>query len=282
MKRRTDLYGGFSEPSTSYTMLVERDNKAKLVTVTAMEASLLENSDHTQHDALIRRILVKNKLEGAKILLKQIPSGQLIEYHSNKECIPQLMVIQSATEFNNAEQLWLDRKDYDNLAILLSFNNKGKRNNEASVERLLIKKYGKNADLSDKTIELFKKILLTIDNRYPYLGLKLSKNKVEKAKRKFSSVKFDDIWGKGKDGNKDEIVQIGQQSILIRMLVGLHAGPERSNLVSIGLPNEWGRVRKQAGFTLSDSDTFIYQSPSGIFEQRVTVKELKEKADKRK
>ena len=282
LKRRTDLYGGFSEPSTSYTMLVERDNKAKLVTVIAMEASLLENSDHTQHDALIRRILVKNKLEGAKILLKQIPSGQLIEYHSNKECIPQLMVIQSATEFNNAEQLWLDRKDYDNLAILLSFNNKGKRNNEASVERLLIKKYGENADLSDKTIELFKKILLTIDNRYPYLGLKLSKNKVEKAKRKFSSVKFDDIWGKGKDGNKDEIVQIGQQSILIRMLVGLHAGPERSNLVSIGLPNEWGRVRKQAGFTLSDSDTFIYQSPSGIFEQRVTVKELKEKADKRK
>ncbi|WP_394953614.1 type II CRISPR RNA-guided endonuclease Cas9 [Scardovia wiggsiae] len=278
LKTKTNLYGGFSEPSTSYTMLVERDNKAKLVTVTAMEASLLENSDHAQHDALIRHILVKNKLDGAKILLKQIPSGQLIEYHSNKECIPQLMMIQSATEFNNAEQLWLDRKDYDDLAILLSFNNKGGRNNEASVERLLIKKYGKNADLSDKAVELFKKILLTIDNRYPYFGLKLSKNKVEIAKGKFSSVKFDDIW----DKDKKKIVQIGQQLILIYMLAGLHAGPERSNLVSIGLPSEWGRVRKEAGFTLSDSDTFIYQSPSGIFEQRVTVKELKEKADKRK
>ena len=88
------------------------------------------------------------------------------------------------------------------------------------------------------------------------------------------------------------------------LLKALHANAENINLAGLvkvlhgdkeysddgkakefkkfGFSPRWRRISNPTGFTLSDSDTFIYQSPSGIFEQRVTVKELKEKADKQK
>lgn len=63
-----------------------------------------------------------------------------------------------------------------------------------------------------------------------------------------------------------------QLDVLGMIVVALHADPGRANLSLVGLPSEWKRVRS---VSFSDDDEFVFQSPSGLFEMKITIAELK-------
>ena len=63
-----------------------------------------------------------------------------------------------------------------------------------------------------------------------------------------------------------------QLDVLGMIVVALHADPGRANLSLVGLPSEWKRVRS---VSFSDDDEFVFQSPSGLFETKITIAELK-------
>ena len=58
----------------------------------------------------------------------------------------------------------------------------------------------------------------------------------------------------------------------------LHADAKNANLKALGMSGRWGRMSNQSGYTFADSDEFIFQSPSGLFEKRISVGELKRRA----
>ena len=76
------------------------------------------------------------------------------------------------------------------------------------------------------------------------------------------------IW----DGNK--MTQIGQQIILDRILIGLHANAAVSDLGVLKISTPLGKMQQPSGISLSPDTQIIYQSPTGLFERRVALRDL--------
>lgn len=232
-KKDTSLYGGFSSAKSVYSALIESKKKVRLVNITMQEYAFL--GDYPSNAAL-RKVLSKKKTEyaKAKILLRHIPKMQLIRYNGA------LMVIKSATEFNNAQQLWIDYPMY------VYFDDAVRRN------RIL-----DDRDL----VSVFEGIMSAVQNHYPY----------HKTSREIYPQVYEAFC---KLGNNEKI------TVLQKMVTALHADSKYSDLREIGLPKYWQRMTKTAGYSFTDEDDveFVFQSPSGLFEKRITVAELRKRA----
>lgn len=65
-----------------------------------------------------------------------------------------------------------------------------------------------------------------------------------------------------------------KKNVLNELFVGLHANATRSDLSSIGLGNRFGSLMLSGGIKLSSNAEIIYQSPTGLFERIVALKDL--------
>lgn len=154
---------------------------------------------------------------------------QLIRYNNA------YMVIKSATELNNARQLWIDHRVYDALDDYLK---KGVSRNGVD------------------TVTVWDMLFKAVEKGYPLHVIE--RNVLDDARVKFMELSLAE-----------------QIDVLGLIVIALHADPRRANLRIVGLPSEWKRIRS---VSFSDNDEFIFQSPSGLFEKRVTVAELRRKA----
>lgn len=224
-KADTSLYGGFSSAKVVYSILVELKGKVRLVNITMQEYSMLGDCPS---DEALKKVLVAKKPEyaKAKILLRHIPSMQLIHYKG--AC----MTIKSATELNNARQLWLDCDVYNALDDYL--------------------KCGTSKSSID-IMQIWDALFDAVNKHYPLH--RVEESTLAKARTKFEKLDLDK-----------------QLDVLGMIVVALHADPGRANLSLVGLPSEWKRVRS---VSFSDDDEFVFQSPSGLFETKITIAELK-------
>lgn len=71
-----------------------------------------------------------------------------------------------------------------------------------------------------------------------------------------------------------KMVQVGQQIILDRVLIGLHANAAMSDLKVLKMTTPFGMIQQPTGITLSSDTQIIYQSPTGLFERRVALRDL--------
>ena len=233
-KQDTSLYGGFSSAKPAYAVLIESKGKTRLVNVTMQEYSLL--GDRPSDDEL-RKVLAKKKSEYAKanILLRHVPKMQLIRYGGG------LMVIKSAGELNNAQQLWLPYEEYcyfDDLS------------------------QGKGSLEKDDLKKLLDSILGSVQCLYPW--------------HRFTEEELADLHVAF-----DKLPEDEKKNVITGIVSALHADAKTANLSIVGMTGSWRRMNNKSGYTFSDEDEFIFQSPSGLFEKRVTVGELKRKAKKR-
>lgn len=232
-KQDTSLYGGFSSAKPAYAVLIESKGKTRLVNVTMQEYSLL--GDRPSDDEL-RKVLAKKKSEYAKanILLRHVPKMQLIRYGGG------LMVIKSAGELNNAQQLWLPYEEYcyfDDLS------------------------QGKGSLEKDDLKKLLDSILGSVQCLYPW--------------HRFTEEELADLHVAF-----DKLPEDEKKNVITGIVSALHADAKTANLSIVGMTGSWRRMNNKSGYTFSDEDEFIFQSPSGLFEKRVTVGELKRKAKK--
>jgi CRISPR-associated endonuclease Csn1 len=74
------------------------------------------------------------------------------------------------------------------------------------------------------------------------------------------------------DGNKK--IHSGKREILNEILKGLHANPSLGSLKEIGISTPFGKIQGSNGTKLSEDTLVVYQSPTGLFERRVSLKDL--------
>ena len=230
-KKDTSLYGGFSSAKSVYSVLIESKKKVRLVNITMQEYALL--GDHPS-DVALRKVLGKKKTEYAKarILLPHVMQKQLICYGGA------LMTVMSASELNNAQQLWLPASIYNLFDDL-----------EKSIVHL------EDIDLNS----LLRVIMDSIQKYYPWH--KFNDNKLVEFYEKFDRLELED-----------------QRDVIVSMVVALHADSKTANLEKMGMAKSWRRMNNKSGYSFSDDDEFIFQSPSGLFEKRITVAELRRRA----
>lgn len=74
------------------------------------------------------------------------------------------------------------------------------------------------------------------------------------------------------NGNKK--VTDGKLEVLDNILIGLHADPSFGNLKQLNMSTPFGQMQTKGGVVLNGNSTLIYQSPTGLFERRVKLKDL--------
>lgn len=154
----------------------------------------------------------------------------------------QLVTVSSATELHNFNQLYLDFSDSKQTTQLLKL--------KASL-----------ADDADhqKMNGMIRKIVELAAKRYT-LYATLFKQMSDNFDDNFDTLNFED-----------------KQQLLQRLLTVLHANPSTADFKKMKVSN-MGRQFFPSGVTFSESDIFIFQSPTGLFERRLTIKELAQRA----
>lgn len=249
----TSLYGGFSEEHTACMVLVD-DKKVRLLNILVSEYEAYTSCSNSQ-ERLDWLRTQKNLSNNARLLLDHIALGQVLEWHKSGTAIPALVLIKSASEFNNARQLWLDRTTYNYIDML------SHTDDEQEVQHHFKEAYHVQ-NLAQCMSDIFTKLLHISAAYYPSYGV--NESNTEQAVEKFAKLPFEE-----------------QKKVLSGMILALHSGPGRADLKKVGLGSACGRMNNNSGFTLSDQDTFIFQSPSGLFTKRVSVKQLRQHADNR-
>ncbi len=265
LRKKVDLYGGFTSAKTASMMLIEYNGKTRLVSVTQSEKSAMKLDKAKAIDS----ILEERNFTGARIILDEVVPGQLLNYSGAR------VTVQSASEINNAIQLWLPQELYVMTDIVL-----GSSNEEVCANRLTeVMNDSEEIDIRSILSEIFEVLMEVTNKYYPLLNLP------NEAKESFDSIVPDS------DSEKQQTEFELKQKVILGVIKGLQANSKRGDLSliklpaergrlnkEIKLPAEWGRLNKKSGYILSDSDEFIFQSPSGIFEMRITVSELKRRA----
>lgn len=154
----------------------------------------------------------------------------------------QLVTVSSATELHNFNQLYLNQSDYNQTTKLLKL----KANLADDVDHQNMN------DMIRKIVELASKRFTL----YATLFKQMSDN-------------FDD--------NFDTLDFEDKQQLLQRLLTALHANPSTADFKKMKVSNK-GRQFYPSGVAFGENDIFIFQSPTGLFERRLTIKELAQRA----
>lgn len=234
-QQNTALYGGFTgQQNACAVLLADKKGKAIMLDIPMrLYAQYLQCRDNDKQLLELLKTVDAKKVAGATVLLNHVPKNQLMTYRSNK------VLVKSASELNNAQQLWLDHKNYD----------------------LVDKFVEAKMDLEGSEIlQIFNALMQALQRYYPLYSV--SNEKLVNAHQKFSKLDVAD-----------------QQAIISGLLTALHAGAGRTDeLKKIGFTGAFGRYNQRPSIRPEDTDEIIMQSPSGLFEKHITIAQLKKRA----
>lgn len=266
-----EFYGGFASPLSSYMVLISyvkgKNEVTSLQTFTAQEASLVQSGQKSEEEIIRARGI--NKFT---VLLKHVPVGQLVEYHPAKmgKKMSHLVRLASATELKNAQELWLEHTDYRKLHVFLT---EKPENFDLLISR--INDSSDPVDVAREACELMRKLMHITHRKYPMFKLPGDEN----GRIRY----FSDLPVEIQQEILQDYVQVlkapgSAQKKLDKYTYGSN---EEKRTIELHFGSRFGRMQSGgASYLFQDNDVFIFQSPSGIFERRMTVAQLKEQAQK--
>lgn len=116
--------------------------------------------------------------------------------------------------------------------------------------------------------QVYDEILKQVMKYFPLYDTNQFRTKLKMGKEQFIKLPWKNKW----DGNK--LIHVGQQTVLDRILIGLHANAAVSDLSTLKVTTPFGKLQQPSGIALSLNTKIIYQSPTGLFERRVALRGL--------
>ena len=249
------LYGGFDSKKVAYTCLYfdKKKKKTYLGAVYTLDLPLAEKEG-------VQKCLENNGID-CIVLGERLSKGQLIIKDGHRT------TISSATELNNFQQLYLDKKTYEFIHFVVNSNTlnelKQKLQKNSNLEFL-----PEDSVIINKLRDSFIQILASIAAYYPLFTQIQTKKKQDEYLKQ-----FDEHFASGL-GNT---VYSDIKDFYKNLIEGMHAN-KTCKTINKGLTKSiasFGRYQRRPSIELADSDMIIYQSATGLFEKRVTVGELK-------
>ena len=116
---------------------------------------------------------------------------------------------------------------------------------------------------------VYSEILKSVHSYFPMYKINKFIAKLTEGESIFDSLPNNTQYESGK------ILQIGKHSVIDRILIGLHANASVSDLKVLGISTPFGFMQQGRGITLTSDAKLIYQSPTGLYEKIVALKDLK-------
>lgn len=121
--------------------------------------------------------------------------------------------------------------------------------------------------LSTRYDQVYDEILQKCKQFLPIFQHRHFQERLEAGQPQFSQLSVRDLYKGAK------MVRSGKKSIINSILRGIHANADRPDLDLFGIKN-LGQFSSTSGINLSPNTIICYQSPTGLFERRVTLKDL--------
>lgn len=255
--RPTALYGGYSGKTVAYMCIVRiKNKKGDLYKVCGVETSwLAQLKQLTDEDS--QKAFLKQKISPQFTKVKK-QKGTIVKVVEDFEVIaPHILINQRF--FDNGQELTLGSATYKH------------NEQELILDKTAVKLLNGALPLTQSeelAEQVYDEILDQVMHYFPLYDTNQFRAKLSAGKAAFMKLPWKSQW----DGNK--MVQVGQQVILDRVLIGLHANAAVSDLGILKLTTPFGKLQKSSGIYLSPDTQIIYQSPTGLFERRVALRDL--------
>lgn len=232
----TAIYGGYLNIETSYLVLVEYNNKKKIIGI-PLEIALKSKKEKAMKENFIREHLKLKNTDTIKVLKDKIPYESLINYKGQKVYIKGYSISRKNCEVSNALQL------------KIPFN----KNQEWKYVLNLILNKGKIPNNKDKCILNEEDVMINMTNIIKYLfsqkyKFPLFENEINKIEEK---IILDEM-------NIEEL-----SKIIVELLKIYHCNSVNGNLKEFGLGDRIGRLTGKnidGGIIISSSITGIKES----------------------
>ncbi|UQS85965.1 type II CRISPR RNA-guided endonuclease Cas9 (plasmid) [Nicoliella spurrieriana] len=239
-------YGGYSHNNDSYMAVVrikdKRGNKYKVVGVKRRWLDQLKQLSGLDYNKALRQLLLpeftnKKGTKQFEIVVGRIFKNQLIIDGQDK------FTLGTSAYKYNAKQLVLSSKSIQTLSNA----------NDLSY-----------SDLSKAYDDVYQEIINKMDKYMPLYDSSGIRNGFDLFKKLPNKNEF----------NGSKKITSGKFEILTEILNGLHANSKTGKLKEIGLGTPLGQMQTQSGVILSEDAIICYQSPTGLFERKIRLKDL--------
>lgn len=265
----TNIYGGFIKSNDSYMSIIKiRNNKSetvcKTVGIPLRFINRLKIAETISREKYLEELKIiiseqlskgrksKVPLDSFRILLDKVLFDQLIIDGPCKE------LLGTATYLRNAKELVLSPDSVKSLA---------------NYKQLLKDDLTRRNSLTDEQesqqyIKVYEDIVDKVNKFMPLYDINKFRDKLDKGKVQFSKLPNNNKF----NGNKK--ISSGKREIIDEILNGLHDNATFGDLKEIGFSTPFGKMQVSSGVKLSPNAIICYQSPTGLFERRVAIKDL--------
>lgn len=242
-----DIYGAKSGNVDHHMVIIKfkkgTEDMFKVVGVPLRELQNLEmaKKDGNYQETLLNIIRKKigNSIKEFTIAIDNIMYGQLIIDGGEK------YTLGSAKYKYNAKQL------------VLSPASMGLLSDKRDISEL------SDEQFAQKLIDIYKEILNVLNLHFDLFDINKFRKKLNEGLENFILLP-----------NFATKTSVGKVDVLLKVLDGLHAGPANVTLNELGLSTPLGKLQWKNGIVVSENTTIIYQSPSGLFERKVRLRDL--------
>ena len=123
--------------------------------------------------------------------------------------------------------------------------------------RIITGNFVEKDDRDKQLDQAYDEIVEKVDQYLPLFDMNGFRKKLREGKEKFSKLKIDE-----------------KKNAIVKILDGLHDNAVRTKLKEIGFSTDLGMLQNSRGIQLSENAELIYQSPTGLYERRIKIKDL--------
>ncbi|MHA8263633.1 type II CRISPR RNA-guided endonuclease Cas9 [Lactobacillaceae bacterium Melli_B3] len=256
-----EQYGGYSGSVDAYMAIVRiHDKKGDQYRVAGVkrrwadELNQYYKNDRAKymqllHDKLAPEFTKKGKVQDFEVILGHVLGRQAIIDGDDK------FTLGSSTYKYNNRQLVLSKRVVDTL-------------DTAFMNQQIINVNDFEKDLSECYDEAYQEIVEKVDKYMPLYDKNGFRQGLKNGYDAFSKLPNRNKF----NGNKK--ISSGKLEIIQEILNGLHANPTFGNLKEIGIKTPFGMMQDARGVKLSPEAIICYQSPTGLFERKIRLKDL--------
>lgn len=248
----TKWYGGYSKSNVSF-MSVVRIKKAKVTNYlivgipTRKVESLLDERhqlDNLKLESYLTDYFTTTKINKKTGVLEKttkpfelvIPKVRLHQLFNDDG---KWFTLGSATYYHNAQELFLSKSALKTLA-----------NRKNTTQANLV---------------VFDEIMTKVNQYFPLYDMNKFREKLNQGREKFAEL--------SETGQPGDTIP-NQLEVLKRMLIGLHANAATADLKVLGIKSNLGVFHQKPHIILSEHAKIIYQSPTGLYQRIVALKDL--------
>lgn len=240
-----DIYGGYTSNNDAYLSIIKitdkKGDKYQVVGIPMRALDKLQKAQEKGHQEYLKT-------------LTEVIEPQFTTIRRGKKVVKKFSIVRTRVPFgqliqDGQEKFTLGSSTYKYNASQLTLSRK-------SIE--ILDKIGRKSTNTDEDLESVYLDILDKVNKYYIL---------------YDINKFREKLNDGFDLFK-ELSLSDKESILSNILTGLHANAAMSDLKKIGIKTSFGFLQVPTGIKLSSGAELIYQSPTGLIERRVRLKDL--------